>query len=97
MLVRLATDGRLRVERTEVVGSYPDTALVVVFRVGDRPCLFAVTDRIWDEEDPETFDAIRSARYAVLRWEEALDTGEPPTECDPDEADVTGLNLWDDW
>lgn len=97
VLAGLAADGRLTVERTEVVGSYPDTTLVVLFRIRDRPCLYRVADRIWDEEDPETFDAMKSARYAILRWEEALDTGELATDCEPDEAGVTKLNLWDDW
>ncbi len=97
LLDELARDGRAVIQRADVVGSYPETTFVVVFRVGDRPCIFGVRDRIWDEEDPTTFDTARSVTYAWLRWEEALDTDELPNQCDPDGEGVTWLNLWDDW
>jgi len=88
---------RLAIDRAELVGTYPDTALVVIFRAPDRPCLFGVRDRIWEEETPEEFNPESSATSAFLRWEEALDTGELPHRCDPDSSGTTWLDLWTDW
>jgi hypothetical protein len=80
-----------------VVGSFPDTTLVVICRIPDRPCVYGIRDRIWAEALPEEFDAVQSATYAFLRWIEALDCGEFPHRCTPDSSGVTWLNLWEDW
>jgi len=93
----LRRDGRVLIERAELVGSYPDSTLVVVFRVKDRPCRFGVNDRIWDEAHPERYDVTRAVTSTYLRWTEALDTGELPDSCQPDSDGITWLPLWDDW
>jgi hypothetical protein len=96
VLAELRKDGRVRIDRAEVVGSFPDTIFEVIFRVTDRPCVYGVHDRIWDEKLPEDFDSYQSATYTVLRWIEALDCGELPHRCAPDPTGVTWLNLWED-
>jgi hypothetical protein len=97
LLGELRRDGRAAIERTDLVGSYPETTLIVVFRVRDRPCVFGVRDRIWHWQEPSTFDQEASVTSSYLRWLEALDTGELPHRCDEDHDGVTWLNLWEDW
>ena len=90
----LRKDGRVSIERAGVVGAFPDTALVVIFRKHDRPCLYGVRARLWNENTD--LEAV-SATYSYLRWIEALDCGELPHRCSPDSTGVTWLDLWDDW
>jgi hypothetical protein len=96
-LAEIRRDGRVLVDHTELVGAYPDTMLLIVFRVHNRPCLFGVRDHIWEEDNPSEFDAERAVTSSYLRWLEALDTGELPHRCRPDSDGVTWLDLWDDW
>jgi len=96
LLDRLGEQADLQITGWELVGTAPDTLLRVLVRVVGRPCLFGVWEPIWDEWD-ETTDPKKEASLAYLRWEEALLTGEFPHVCQPDDAGVTWLQLWEDW
>ena len=84
------------IEEASTKGAHPDTEFVVLFRAHDRPCLFGVRDRIWDEDSITAFGVERSVTDTWLRWEELLDTGELPHDCAPDDGGVTWVDLWAD-
>jgi hypothetical protein len=94
VVAELRNDGRVKIDQAAMLYCYPDTTLVVIFRVSDRLCPYGVRDRIWDEGHPEDFDAYRRATSTYLRWLEALDIGELPHQCNPDSSGVTWFNLW---
>lgn len=91
--------GYLTVVRWYWEGEPPNSELRVLFRVADRPCLYGMVDRAWDEGalDVPLHEVERVVSDTSLRWLEGLETGELPHRCRPDSAGVTWLQLWEDW
>ncbi len=83
--------------RHEVVGSWPDTEVRILFRAPRRgPCLYGVRDRIWDEDPISEFGVERAVTYTWQRIAELVeaDPSELPARCTADDAGVTWVELW---
>lgn len=77
----------------------PDRQLRILFRVRDRPCLFGMVERPWEDGALEVpLEELEEVWVSAgLRWDEGINTGELPHHCRPDAHGVTWLSLWENW